>query len=145
MILGFQGEYRWLSNFWAANITVDGVTYPSVEHAYVAAKSPMEFKPVDLEWFLKLSPAQVKRVGRMLTLRPDWEEIKLDVMLDLTRKKYSEDNRALRELLLETGDQYLEETNHWGDKFWGVCDGEGANWLGWTIMAVRDEIRQNSG
>lgn len=144
-IEGFNGQYRWLSNFWPADIIVDGVIYPTVEHAYVAAKSAEPLTPEDLEWFLKLTPAQAKRVGRMIDLRSDWEDIKLDVMLNLTRKKYSEDNPTPRAWLLATGDEYLEETNHWGDTFWGVCNGEGLNWLGHTIMAVRDEIRQNSG
>ena len=47
-------------------------------------------------------------------------------------------NKELRKKLLETGDRYLEETNWWGDDFWGVCNGEGRNELGKILMKVRD-------
>ena len=38
MISEFQKEYRWLSNFWPCLIEFEGKIYPSVEHAYQAAK-----------------------------------------------------------------------------------------------------------
>ena len=41
-ILEFQGEYRWLSNFSPCEIILDGITYKSVEHAYMSAKSENE-------------------------------------------------------------------------------------------------------
>jgi predicted NAD-dependent protein-ADP-ribosyltransferase YbiA (DUF1768 family) len=50
-------------------------------------------------------------------------------------------NSKLGDLLIETGDRYLEETNHWGDKIWGVCDSVGTNWLGKILMDVRNQIR----
>jgi len=140
MIEGFQGEYRWLSNFWPAIIQVSDVTYPTVEHAYVASKTHMLFSPQDLKWFLSLSPGQVKRVGRQLDLRPDWENSKFTVMYELTKIKYGNANLKLQEKLIATHDEYIEETNHWGDTYWGICDGEGHNWLGYIIMQVRDEI-----
>jgi len=40
VIKSFQGSYRFLSNFWFCKIKCnDGITYPSVEHAFQAAKS----------------------------------------------------------------------------------------------------------
>ena len=39
MIKEFRGEYAWLSNFASVPITLDGIQYPSVEHAYMSAKS----------------------------------------------------------------------------------------------------------
>ena len=44
MIKEFQGEYRFLSNFAKVDITIDGLTYRSVEHAYISQKSD------DIEW-----------------------------------------------------------------------------------------------
>ncbi len=38
-ITSFSGKYRWLSNFFPVSICYDGITYPSVEHAFQAAKS----------------------------------------------------------------------------------------------------------
>jgi hypothetical protein len=40
-ILEFQGEYRFLSNFWPCRLrTADGTVWPHVEAAYQAAKLP---------------------------------------------------------------------------------------------------------
>jgi hypothetical protein len=140
MIDRFHGEHGWLSNFQSASIRVGDIVFPTVEHAYVAAKSEIPFSPIDLEWFIGLSAGKVKRVGRKLDLRADWDNIKLTVMLDLTKIKYSAVNPELRDLLIATGDQELIEGNHWNDTFWGVCDGVGCNWLGHIIMGVRNEI-----
>ena len=46
-----------------------------------------------------------------------------------------------RQRLLDTGDRELIEGNTWGDRFWGVCRGEGENKLGRILMRVRDELR----
>ena len=36
---GFSGEYEFLSNFYPCRIVYNGITYPSVEHAYQDRKS----------------------------------------------------------------------------------------------------------
>src|SRR4051812_21328901 len=38
-IAEFQGEYRFLSNFWPATVEFEGIRYPTAEHAYQAAKT----------------------------------------------------------------------------------------------------------
>lgn len=130
----FQGYYRFLSNFWPAEVCLDGVVYPSVEHAYVAAKT------LDLEMREQIrqvqTPGQVKRFGRKLQLRPDWDDVKVSVMKDLVAQKFAE-GTDLRKKLDETSPAYLEEGNTWGDRFWGVCKGEGLNHLGKILMEVR--------
>lgn len=135
----FEGEYRFLSNFWPAPILFCGVSYPSTEHAYQA------FKSEDLEQRIFIagipSPGEAKRYARRnVTLRRGWDGMKLEVMLELLRLKFS--NPALRVKLLATGQAELIEGNDWGDKFWGVHNGEGENWLGKLLMQVRDEIRK---
>ena len=47
---------------------------------------------------------------------------------------------SLRDKLIATGDAYIEETNNWGDEFWGVCHGFGENMLGKILMEIRKEI-----
>lgn len=37
-IMGFQGDFRWLSNFWPAEVAVGDVIFPTVEHGFVASK-----------------------------------------------------------------------------------------------------------
>ena len=84
-------------------------------------------------------PGKAKRLGRKVTLRPDWEQIKTYTMLLLLRIKFSDENLATK--LLETGEQKLIEGNSWGDCFWGVCDGVGENHLGKLLMQVREELK----
>lgn len=141
MISGFSGKFKWLSNFYPATIIANGHTFVSVEHAYVAAKPIMPLSPFDVIWLNSLSAGKVKRVGRDLDLRPDWDAVKLDVMLDYTRQKYSDQNPELKALLKLTVGHDIVETNTWGDTFWGMTpEGEGHNWLGIIIMSVRDEL-----
>ncbi len=83
------------------------------------------------------SPSRVARGG----LRAEWESMKLDVMEACVRDKFTR-NADLRRRLLETGDAELVEGNTWGDRFWGVCDGEGENHLGRVLIKVRGELRK---
>ena len=135
-ILGFNGEYRFLSNFWYCEVVFEDQKYRSVEHAYVAAKT------LHLNLRKRIQKVnnvgEVKHIGRNLQLRPDWEDIKLEVMANLVYQKFLEE--PLRSQLLATEDAYLEETNRWGDTYWGVCKGVGENMLGKILMMVRDIV-----
>jgi ribA/ribD-fused uncharacterized protein len=81
-----------------------------------------------------------KRVGAEIDLRSDWSDVKLAIMLDLVRQKFTAHSH-LRRKLLATGDRQLIEVNGWGDQFWGVSRGSGYNHLGRILMRVRDELR----
>lgn len=59
-------------------------------------------------------------------------------MEDLLRLKFS--NREVANLLILTGDEELIEGNWWGDKFWGIYNGEGENHLGKLLMKIRGEL-----
>ena len=140
MIREFQGENRWLSNFWPAKVVWEGVHYFSVENAYVAAKSS---SIEEQRRIAAMSPGQAQRYGR--SIEPaDWESRKVAIMKELLRIKFA--NPELRRQLLATGTQELQEGNLWGDVFWGVDlrTGKGLNTFGKLLMEVRQEI-QNAG
>lgn len=134
----FSGEYRFLSNFYPCQVTLDNETYPSVEHAYQAAKTlDMEERTV----LRTTGPANiVKKLGRRVTVRSDWESVKIEIMSDLVWQKFS-NNTELKNKLLDTGNCELVEGNWWNDTFWGVCNGSGHNYLGQILMAVRNELK----
>lgn len=140
-INGFFEDYFFLSNFYEAPVWFEGIYYPSTENAYQAAKS------VDLEirrfHFVNCSPAISKKNGKQIVIRKDWEEIKYSVMLRIVTEKFAS-TPELAEKLLATGDRILTETNHWGDKIWGVDYKtlEGTNWLGKILMHVRSSLRE---
>jgi N-glycosidase YbiA len=135
-IKGFFGPYCWLSNYHLVDIIFEDQVYKSTEHAYMASKTLDPYARRAIQ--ACATPKEAKQLGRRVKLRPHWDEIKYDFMLQITRQKY--DNSECRALLLATGDAYLEETNTWGDVYWGVCNGVGENNLGKIIMQVRDEI-----
>jgi ribA/ribD-fused uncharacterized protein len=138
-IKAFRGPYSFLSNFYPSIVRFDGLAYPTVEHAYQAAKSPH-----NSEYHAKLisvpadKAGDAKALGQNVTLRTDWEDVRLDIMLDLVRQKFR--HPKLRIQLKSTDDAELIEGNYWFDTFWGVCNGHGQNHLGKILMKVRDEI-----
>ena len=140
-ISAFNGVYRFLSNFhYGGRIMLDGARYPTVEHAYQAAKVDPTRQDLRAEIASAVAPGRAKRIGQRVPLRSDWEGIKIGIMLDLLRQKFRPGS-LLSKQLLETGDRKLIEGNTWGDTFWGVCYGVGENHLGRLLMQVREELR----
>jgi len=135
MIKEFKGEYRWLSNFTPCKVLLDGVEYPSTENAYQASKTLIY---AERQPFTSMTAGQAKRAGRKVTMRDDWDNVKLDVMENLNRQKYL--TEPLKSMLIKTGDVEIQEGNTWGDTFWGICNGVGQNNLGKIIMKIRKEI-----
>ena len=80
------------------------------------------------------------RLGKKVTIREDWDSVKLDIMLKLSLEKFTR-HPNLGTQLIETGDSYLEESNWWHDTFWGTHNGNGENNLGKILMKVRDIIK----
>jgi len=130
MIGPFKGKYRFLSNFWPCEIVFEGLKFPSSEHAYQAAKTFDD--TIRKQIASAATPGKAKRAGQQVELRPDWEAEKIGIMLEILRQKFS--IPKLASLLLATGDENLVEVNHWGDTFWGVCQGKGENHLGRLLM-----------
>jgi predicted NAD-dependent protein-ADP-ribosyltransferase YbiA (DUF1768 family) len=80
-----------------------------------------------------------KRYGKIVVMRPDWNDVRLAIMEDLVRQKFL--TSSMERLLLSTGDAELIEGNYWGDTFWGVCRGVGENHLGKILMKIREELK----
>jgi hypothetical protein len=73
--------------------------------------------------------------------RPDWPEMRLDVMEDVQMEKFTQ-YPDLGRKLVATGDAELEYNNTCGDTFWGIVDGEGENHLGKVLMKVRARLKE---
>lgn len=139
MINNFSGQYRFLSNFYPCEIEYGGDIYTTVEHAYQAAKNP------DATYRLKIreepKPGKAKRLGYSVQLGPNWEAMKMFIMDQLLRQKFS--NPDLKVRLLRTGTHELVEENTWNDTFWGTCNGVGENKLGKLLMKIREGHANN--
>lgn len=138
IINGFNGEYRFLSNFWMASIEVGGRRWASAEHCYQAAKS---LRPRDWDLISNQQTAGgAKRAGRYVQIRDDWNEVKLEIMEEIVQHKFDQ-HESLQNKLLATGSAELIERNTWGDTFWGKCGNIGHNHLGKILMKIRENYR----
>ena len=141
MTPNFDNEFSFCSNFAACDIEYNGHKYKTAEHAFQAAKALFEEQRA---WVADSStPGQAKRRGREVILRPDWEQIKDQVMLDIVRIKFNDPDMQMR--LVKSRDWILCENNYWHDNYWGNCTCEkckdipGQNKLGKILMQVREE------
>ena len=134
----FKDEFSFLSNFYPAPLMYRGIAYPTSEHAYQAAKCLDDNSRLNIS--ILGTPGQSKRYGRTVALRPDWEDVKLEIMENIVRAKFMQ-NPSLRVKLLLTEDLILEEGNTWGDTYWGICGTTGKNHLGKILMKVREDLK----
>lgn len=140
MINQFKYKFSFLSNFYECSVIYEDIFYKSSEAAFQAAKTlDRKMKGV----FSDLSPDHAKYLGRRIDLRPDWEEVKDQVMYEIVKAKFIQ-NEDLGRQLLETGDEELVEGTLWHDIYWGIdlSTGKGQNKLGQILMRVRSELRE---
>lgn len=140
-ITEFQGEYRFLSNFWPCYLVYEDIVYPTAEHAYQAAK----MKDTDTKMRIRNcdTPAEAKELFEIHGLKSDHDwtiEKKLIVMEEILMIKFGGKEPLLTRALLATGDAVLIEGNNWNDHFWGVCNNTGENNLGKILMKIREEL-----
>jgi N-glycosidase YbiA len=135
------GEYGCFSNFSRHPVFLKGKRWPTSEHYFQAQK----FSGTEHEEAVRLckKPSEAAALGRnrKLPLRPDWESVKDQVMLEAVRAKFTQ-HKDLKAILLGTGDAVLVEhtTN---DSYWADGgDGSGKNMLGRILMQVREELRR---
>ncbi len=136
----FREENYFLSNFYNRPVTYQGLMYLNNEAAFQAQKCMTE---EEKQAFCYLSPIKAKRLGRSVTLRSDWEAVKVGIMAEIVQAKFTQ-HADLADLLCATGDKTLIEGNDWGDCIWGydVNLKRGENHLGRILMDVRAQLRQ---
>jgi ribA/ribD-fused uncharacterized protein len=142
--LSIVAEHEWESESRAQlfeRVTY-GAQYRTVEHFFQAAKARSYF---DHEWVRDAwKPAEAKFRGRGVRLRPDWEKVKLDVMMVGLRVKFAPGS-LMANMLLGTGNRYIAEDSP-KDDVWGIRDPQGGytgqNLLGKCLMEVRRELRE---
>jgi len=141
----FRDKYFFLSNFYPAEIIVDGVKYSTTEHYYQAMKCDDK---EDADRVKECStPGQAKRLARKCRMRSDWLKVRVNVMTRALEAKFTQ-HPELKDLLIMTGDIPLIESNYWHDNFWGdcecsKCEGAGQNILGALLMRLRSGLTRS--
>lgn len=142
----FEKDYYYeFSNFHILKFPIEheGISYPTTEHFYQAMKT----KNLDERRMVAslASPSEAKKMGKKISLREDWDDIKYDVMYHCVKQKFESDEE-LKELLLGTRDRWIIEWTFWGDEIWGMhsLSSKGCNALGKILMRVRRELSQTN-
>ena len=139
-----RDEYGCFSNFSPHGVQCGGQYWPSVELYFQAQK----FTSLAHQERIAAAPTpkEAKALGRdrKVSMRPDWDQVKDTVMLEAVRQKFRT-HKAIRKILLSTGEEQLAE-NAPADYYWGCgADGTGENRLGKILMQVRSELRSIDG
>lgn len=129
-----RNEYFFLSNMYPCKITYNGHTFGSSEAAFQAQKDVTRVSE-----FENISGKESKRLGRKVKMRPDWESVKLGIMEEILRIKFSDPE--LKKKLLAVKEPIVEE-NTWHDTYWGVCDGKGQNNLGKLLTKIKNDMQK---
>jgi ribA/ribD-fused uncharacterized protein len=134
-------EYGCFSNFAPYPIRLNGKLWPTSEHYFQAQKFEDEQQREAIR--RAKSPMIAARMGRdrKQKLRRDWESVKVSVMTEAVRAKFSQHDE-LGAILLDTGDakiiEHTENDDYWGDG----GDGSGKNMLGQILMRIRVELQK---
>jgi hypothetical protein len=159
-ITAFRDTWHCLSNPYPCLVYWEGLTYPSSEHAWHAAKT---LDPVLRERIQRTRDwREAKALGRTVPLRPGWDRLRRMLMTQILLAKFGYDE-DLRARLAATGNRALLEGNPWGDTDWGAVPHThpaggidlpwwhtandvwaGRNWLGITLMIVRDTLQETA-
>ena len=155
MIDSFRGHYSFLSNFYYASQIINGVVYPTNEHFFQACKTLILDEQIAIINAPK--PGIAKQMANprgyklpngaifKITIRQDWEDIRIGVMNMGIEAKFSQNIPLHNELMLTQGTN-LCEGNWWHDNFWGDCrcpkclGSPGLNMLGRLLMAYRSRF-----
>ena len=139
-----EKPYGAFSNLFRREITFEGETFATSEHAYQAGKAR---KPEVRKWLMSApSPALLAMAAHGLyywDVSPGWSRTKFDRMRQVLRTKFTQHD-DLRELLLSTGQSRLIETatvDNEVNRLWGEVNGQGRNMLGELLMELREELR----
>lgn len=140
-VIKFLGDTSPFSNFYRANISIDGLTYETVEHYYQSEKATNDADKVRIA--TAASPKSAKHIGNRIKCIPNWDKKRLMVMYKALKVKFTQ-HPGLRKYLLSTGDAILMEVNRY-DEFWGVGKNyKGKNMMGKMLMKLREELKEET-
>ena len=141
----FSGDLEFLSNMYKIpiyfneskydNFQPDFKVYPSSENLYQALKCKYI---KDRELFQNVDPYKSKRIGKTIEIRYGWDNVRLEAMQLAIDLKFK--NIELAEKLINLPDDKIIEFNNWGDRFFGICNGEGLDHLGKILRAKKQQI-----
>ena len=145
-----------LSNWYVCVFKYKGHEFRNSEQAFMWEKA-MHFNDITIanEILKEPNPRRNKELGRKVRNfnGEEWAKVSLKYMIDINYVKWSS-NDKLKKLLLSTDNKILVEASPY-DTIWGIGihwddddvldekKWKGTNWLGKSLMEVRNKIRND--
>ena len=143
-----------LSNWWEQSFELDGLEWPTVEHAMMYAKAKLFGDGLRMEQIRTAkTPKAAKALGRKVAPYGElaWGAHRYGAVTRACAAKFGQ-NADLRAFLQATEGKVLVEASPW-DRIWGIGlratdaaandprQWKGANLLGFVLMDVRDRLK----
>ena len=137
-IVGFNGEYEFLSNSYNCKIydEKDKLTYSNIESALIAQKST-DFGT--RRKFTRLNAMKARKKESSIPDNYEWEDNKDKIMYSFIVDKFKKGS-SLADKLIKTGNKILINAVSYPDEYYGVHYGKGENKLGKMLMKRREEL-----
>lgn len=137
-IVGFNGEYEFLSNSYNCKIydEKDELTYSNIESALIAQKST---DYGTRRKFTRLNAMKARKKESSIPDNYEWEDNKDKIMYSFIVDKFKKGS-SLADKLIKTGNKILINAVSYPDEYYGVHYGKGENKLGKMLMRRREEL-----
>ena len=142
----FQGVNYFLSNDYYTPIIINGTTYPSVTHAFIASKCNNETEREQIKRVSSMSA--LIELGKAITPQLSWEQNQYEILINCLEQKFN--NQELKRQLLLTYPKSIIAGNLNHDNYFGTCLcpdhllHNGTNILGKALMQVRRHLRASN-
>ena len=146
-----------LSQFWPCQFKSNNIEYCCAEQFMMSEKAKLFKDEASYQLILKeTSQPKIKQLGRLIKNfnEDEWNKNKIKIVVQGNILKFTQ-NEELKNFLLQTGNKILVEASP-KDRIWGIGLDEndpnsknpikwrGQNLLGFSLMEVRDIIKNNN-
>ena len=137
-IWGFFNHYSFMNPWIKTPITVEGITFDSLQRAFTYQKAN---RKNEKEFILRedLTPKELAEYHEMIPNPPRWRETEKRILQFLHDQKFPIGS-SLAEQIVDTSNYLLLNENYWGDTRLGTVNGCGQNLLGRILMDRREVI-----
>ena len=150
----FYGRDSIFSNFHDASFTVDGITYNCSEQYYQHKKAVyVGENEIAMKILNSNDATEQHKLGKKLATDDEqWKNVMAKQVMEAAVKAIFEQNPALKDILLSTGNKMLVECNQY-DKVWGIGlklnnddaldrnKWQGENALGQILIQIREGLK----
>lgn len=149
--LCYFSEHTYCSNFAPATIRHNGCLYTSVEHAYQILKvKDAGYSELAAEMTGMTDPYKIKALGDGITPSKEWKNVEEQIMEELIRNKFQQNEKLRKKLLGDRYSSYYEMTHdtRWAtrtritastDKI-DVASLKGDNLQGQIVTRIKSEL-----